>query len=286
VKDYDLTIQGAGSVLSSVADMATYAEWLLHGGPGANGEVLRPETLAEMMSPQYSVDPRLPGMGLAFWLDRLGGHRVAGHDGGVPGFSSALLTAPDDGVAVVVLTNTATMNGAHLAAQTVLRSLLGLPSSDVERSAAAVAEQPHAWSELIGHFAPRPGFLTNTRTWQMLGGEVQVAVRKRRLVIRSLSPLPPLRRWRVLQATDAADPLLFAVDVEGLEVPVAFARDPAGRVDRVMVGPPANVTLRRRHNLRSSRLRTRLAAVASLAVVLRSVRRRRHHRDDRQGRTS
>src|SRR5258708_27068978 len=74
VKEYDLTLPGVGSVLSSLSDMANYTEWLLHGGPGANGEVLQPDTLAEMMSPQYSVDPRLPGMGLAFFLDTFGVH--------------------------------------------------------------------------------------------------------------------------------------------------------------------------------------------------------------------
>src|SRR6202023_3619954 len=101
VKDYDFTLLGPGSVLSSLSDMATYAEWLLHGGPGAHGDVLRPETLTEMMSPQYSVDPRLPGMGLGVCIDLLGEHRVAGHDGNNPGFAAALLTAPDDGLGVV-----------------------------------------------------------------------------------------------------------------------------------------------------------------------------------------
>src|SRR5439155_18286831 len=86
LKDYDLSLLGPGSVLSSLSDMATYAEWLLHGGAGASGDVLRTETLAEMMSPQYSVDPRLPGMGLALWLDHQGTHRVSGHDGNNPGF--------------------------------------------------------------------------------------------------------------------------------------------------------------------------------------------------------
>jgi CubicO group peptidase (beta-lactamase class C family) len=276
VKDYDLTILGPGSVLSSVTDMATYAEWLLHGGPGVGGDALRPETLAEMMSPQYSVDPRLPGMGLAFFLDDVGGHRVAGHDGNVPGCASALLTAPDEGVAVVVLTNTATMIAAHVLAQTVLRSLLGLPDP-AEQPAVTVPEHPHVWSELVGHYAPEPGFLTNLRAWQMLGGEVQVAVKDRRLVIRALSPLRQLRRGLQLRGTDDDDALVFAADIDGLDVRVAFERNPTGRVDRVMVGPPANVTLYRRHTVRSSRLRVRLATAAGLAAIV-----HRRHRRRRQ----
>ena len=150
---------------STLSNMAAYAEWLLHGGPGTAGDVLRPESLAEMMTPQFSVHPRFPGMGLAFFLDHVGEHRVAGHDGNNPGFASALLVAPDQGLGVVVLTNTATFIGAHLPAQSLLRSLLGVADPVAEHSRSAVAEHPHIWSDLAGHYAPRPGFLTNARTW-------------------------------------------------------------------------------------------------------------------------
>ena len=269
VKDYDLSLLGPGSVLSSLSDMATYAEWLLHGGAGAHGDVLRPETLAEMMSLQYSVDPRLPGMGLAFWLDHQGTHRVAGHDGNNPGFASALLSAPDDGFAVVVLTNTATFIGAHLLAAAALRSLLGVADPAAELASTAVADQPHLWPELLGHYAPRSGFLTNMRSWQMTGGEVQVVVKRRGLVIRALSPLRRIRRGLRLYPTDASDPLLFALEIEGLVVPVAFARDGTGRVDRVAVGPAANTVYLRRPAVRSSRLRLRLAATAIAVLLLR-----------------
>jgi CubicO group peptidase (beta-lactamase class C family) len=274
VKDYDPSLLGPGSVLSSSSDMATYAEWLLHGGAGAHGEVLRPETLTEMMSPQYSVDPRLPGMGLAFFVDHQGRHRVAGHDGNNPGFASALSTAPDDGFAVVVLTNTATFIGAHLLAGTVLRSLLGAPDPAGDLPRAGVPEQPHLWPELLGHYAPRSGFLTNVRSWQMTGGEVQVVVKHRRLVIRALSPLRQLRAGLQLHAIDDSDPLLFALETDGLVVPVAFARDAAGVVDRVVVGPPANTVFHRRSVVRSSRNRIRVAATAIAAAAFHRARSR------------
>lgn len=110
VKDYDLALLGPGSVLSSLGDMARYAQWLACAGATAPS-VLAGHTLREMMSPQFVIHPGFPGMGLAFWLDRLGGHRTAGHNGNVSGFASALLVAPDDGVGVVVLTNTASFIG-------------------------------------------------------------------------------------------------------------------------------------------------------------------------------
>ena len=276
VKDYDITILGAGSVRSSVTDMATYAEWLLHGGAGAHGNVLRPETLAEMMTRQYSVDPRLPGMGLAFFLDALEGHRVAGHDGNVPGFASALLTAPDDGVAVVVLTNTATMIGAHLLAQTVLTSLLGLPRSEPELPSATVADQPHTWSDLVGDYAPGAG-LPHQRT--RLANDRRGSSRRRQA--------PPARPPGAVAAAPAAS--RTAAVRHGRRRPTVVH----GRHRRTRRGaspspaaPPAGSTgwrsgrrrtssLYRRSTLRSSRLHLRMAAASSVVAALRLHQRRR-----------
>jgi hypothetical protein len=79
-----------------------------------------------MWSPQFSPDPRILGIGLAFSCTTFDGGRVVGHDGNLPGFAFALLL-PDGQVGVVVLTNTATLFGAHLLAEASLRSGLGLP---------------------------------------------------------------------------------------------------------------------------------------------------------------
>jgi CubicO group peptidase (beta-lactamase class C family) len=276
VKDYDLTLLGPGSVLSSVNDMARYVEWLLRGSAGQHGDVLAPATLQEMLSPQFTVDPRVhTRMGLAFFLDRIGPHRVGGHDGNVPGFASALLVAPDDGIGVVVLTNTSSFIGAHVLAASAMRSLLGVPDSADLFPSAMIASRPHLWPELTGYFAPKPGFLTNVRTWQMFGGEVEVVVRHRRLVLRALSALPQLARGLELHAVDDDDPYLFAISTEGLVVPVAFGTDATGRVDRIAIGAPANITLHRRSAWRSSRRRLVAVAAGGLAAVaIRRARRR------------
>ena len=268
VKDYELTLLGAGSVLSPLSDMARYAAWLLDGGPGTHGDVLAPETLHEMMSLQFTIDPRIAtGMGLAFFLDRFDTHRVCGHDGGMPGFASSLLVAPDDGVGVVVMTNTSSFMGAHLLAASVLRSRLGVPDPAGLLPRSDVPASPHVWSELTGCYAPKPGFLTNARTWQMAGGEVEVFVRRRRLLIRALSPVPQLRRGVELHATDDTDPFVFAFKIEGLVVAVSFGTDDSGRVERLCIGAPAMATLHRRPAWRSSRRRLRAVAVGGLAAA-------------------
>ena len=207
------------------------------------------------------------GMGLAFFLDRFDTHRVCGHDGGVPGFASSLLVAPDDGVGVVVMTNTSSFLGAHLLAASVLRSRLGTPDPAGLLPRHDVPASPHVWSELTACYAPKPGFLTNARTWQMAGGEVEVFVRSRRLLIRALSPVPQLRRGVELHPTDDTDPFVFAFTIEGLVVPVSFGTDDAGRVERCHIGAPAMATLHRRPVWRSSRRRLVTVAVGGLAAA-------------------
>ncbi len=266
LKDYDLVLMGPGSVLASLNDMIRYAQWLLAPERRMAPDVLATETLHEMMTPQYRVDPRLPtAMGLAFFLDRFGSHRVCGHDGNNPGFASSLLVAPDDGVGVIALTNTSSLIGAHQLAAAALRTLLGTP--DPASLTTDVPTQPHLWPDLVGYYAPAPGFLTNFRNWSYTGGEVQVFIRRRRLWIRALSPLPQLRHGVELLPTDDSDPHLFQINVHGLVVPVAFATTPAGTIDRLAIGSPSNTTLHRRPTWRSSRERLIAATTAGLATT-------------------
>ena len=124
------------------------------------------------------------------------------------------------------------------------------------------------WSDLVGYYAPAPGFLTNLRTWQMTGGEIEVVVRDRRLVVRSLSPIPQLRKGVALRAADPGDPLRFVAEAEGLTVPVAFNRGPTGPATGVAIGPPSNTVFHRRSMVRSSGVRMRVAgAVATVAAA-------------------
>jgi hypothetical protein len=228
--------------------------------------------LNEMMSAQFSIDSRFAGMGLAFFLDRFANHRVCGHDGNNPGFASALLVAPDDNAAVVALTNTSTFVGAHLLAASVLRALLGVADPANSVALADVSSNPHLWPELTGPYAPKPGFLTNLRAWEMTGGEVQVFIRSRRLLIRALSPLTQLRHGLELHPTDDKDPLLFAVNIDGLVIPVAFRADHSGRIDTLCIGAPVTATFHRRTPWRSSR--RRLSTIAGLGLAAAATRTR------------
>jgi CubicO group peptidase (beta-lactamase class C family) len=97
VTDREIVPAGGGSVYSTTSDMARYVTALLGGGANQHGSVLKPETLARMFEPQYQPDPRIPGMGLGFFRDEVGGHRTVGHDGVWNGFHSAMVLAPTMG---------------------------------------------------------------------------------------------------------------------------------------------------------------------------------------------
>jgi hypothetical protein len=202
-------------------------------------------------------------MGLAFFLHDFDGHRVAGHDGNLPGFASSLLLAPEDQVGVVVLTNTATLFAAHLLAEAILRSELDLLPARSRLPRPGVPEHLETRDELAGYYAPAPGLLTNIRRWSLIGGEVQVLTSGDRLMARALSPSRELRRGARLHPVDRHDPTRFEVAAGGMVVPVVSRRDGDGQV--MCLGHPMLSTLRKRQWWRSSRLRLRALAAAGAA---------------------
>ena len=257
VKDRDIVVQAAVSLFATTADMARYAAALLGGGRLP----LKPESLSEMFQPQYQPDPRLPGLGLAFWRNEVGSHRTVGHGGGWPGFISAMVLAPDDGVAVLSFTNSGTVAPDRVA-DALLRDLLGA-RADAPRL--DVPERPEVWDELCGWYGLAPGMLTNARPRMLIGGGAEVLIRGKHLMLRGYTPMPRLRRAHRLHADDPADPYLFRLDLtdEGLGTwPVAFSRDDGARGTSMHMGVTP-ISLFRRPGYRSP---ARLAAAGAGAA--------------------
>ncbi len=152
-----VVVEGAGSIFSSVTDMSRYAAALTNGGKNEFGSVLKPETLAMMMEPQMGTDLKVFGMGLAFILDQYGDHRIAWHNGGWPGFVSAMYVAPDDRLAVLVFTNSSSPAPDAIAIE-VMHRLLGLPQPGEQIPMPGLLEAPHQWPELAGFLRPEERF--------------------------------------------------------------------------------------------------------------------------------
>jgi CubicO group peptidase (beta-lactamase class C family) len=278
VKDREIVVEPAGSVFSSLEDMALYAAAVAGGGANRHGRVVAAETLAAMLDPQWPAEG-LPAMGLAFMLDRLGPYLVAGHDGGWPGFISSLVVVPDAGAAALAFTNTTVASAPHDLTERVLRRALGIGDEDGREP---VPERPHVWPELVGVYRPPPGPNTNFRLWPLTAGEVQVAVSKGRLVATALSPLKELRRGIPLHAADQDDPLVFVARVGKVEVPVVFERGATGEIEAVRAGSARGgfVRLVRRPRATSIRLWARAGAGAAAALGVTTLARRLSRRGE------
>jgi CubicO group peptidase (beta-lactamase class C family) len=89
----------AGAAVSSVQDLARWEMAI------ASGKLLRAESWRAMEAPVHLKDGTQSHYGFANELEVDHGHRVAGNQGGAPGFDATLLRYPDDGLSVIVLTN-------------------------------------------------------------------------------------------------------------------------------------------------------------------------------------
>lgn len=108
----------AGALCSTVDDVARWNVLL------AGGKVVSPSSYRLMTTPQGAAQSHSYGFGLV--ADTLGGRRMIGHNGGIPGFSSANGFFPDDTLSVTVLTNTSSW-GPDSLFRNVARAALGVP---------------------------------------------------------------------------------------------------------------------------------------------------------------
>ena len=106
------------------------------GGSGRHDRILQPSTVAQMFSPNYQPDPRLPGMGLGFDLGAEDGTAPSGRPAWCRASSPALTMAPSAGIGVVALSNTGGLSGQGApteAGTALLRQLIGLPEDQAAR---------------------------------------------------------------------------------------------------------------------------------------------------------
>ena len=224
--DYEVVTAGGAAAYSTPRDMARYLAALLGGGGNEHGSVLQPATLATMFEPQYQPDPRIPGLGLAFFRGNAGGHAVIEHQGVVPAFTSQFYLAPDDGLGVMTFTNGARNAMFWLPGETarLFNHLLGTPDETIRTD---VPHHPEVWADICGWY-PLAGPLTDLRARGMLGAGVEVFVRGGRLTFRSLCPLPALLKGLPLHPDDPEDPYAFRFELPGFDVtmPMIFSREP------------------------------------------------------------
>jgi len=267
-----IEVAGAGSVFSTVNDMAKYVAALMNQGANAHGRYVKQETFEQMITPQLEIDPRMNfNIGLYFVLTEMGDeqsgrHRIIWHNGGWPGFSSSMWVAPDDGLGIVVFTNTGS-GVVDMISTKVLRGMLDVPDPAEQVPVKGLLESPHDWPKLCGFYAPKPGPLTNARFLMSTGGEVEVFTKDNHLAVRSL--IGGSKKATLLQRADQDDPLFYnGVSGEGAEKAVtryAFIEDEQGEVYKLLTGTEE---LYKRPYPQSLKLKLNLAAGSFAGLLL------------------
>jgi CubicO group peptidase (beta-lactamase class C family) len=130
-------IAPAGAINSSAADMARWVLAQLAGGQLDGATVMSPATAKRQLTPHMLIPGfgEVPGLsayayGLGWLNGRYREHAIAMHDGGIDGFMTHCMLLPDDGIGVVVLTNTSAAMMHLTIACRVLDELLGLEPLD------------------------------------------------------------------------------------------------------------------------------------------------------------
>jgi hypothetical protein len=125
-----------------------------------------------MRAAEWAVWVRTLPWRIAVILGIGAGHLVVEHDGLVPGFSSQLSVAPDDGVGVVAFTNGARSAKAWLGAEVagMLRDLLGVADEMIRTD---VPHHPEIWRDLCGWYS-FCGSFRDVQKWFIAGAEVSV----------------------------------------------------------------------------------------------------------------
>lgn len=138
---FELGMAPAGCMYSTVLDLGKFLSVLFSGGKGADGQVLKSETLEKMWTPQFAKPGQSSPYGLGFRLTQLDGHREVEHAGAIYGFATQLSGLPDDKLGAVAVTtmdgaNAVTSHVADVALRLMLAAKYGKPLPDIQETTA------------------------------------------------------------------------------------------------------------------------------------------------------
>jgi CubicO group peptidase (beta-lactamase class C family) len=146
----DLSVIGpAGSINSSVREMAQWVALQLDGGKHAGSAVVQSSSLVQLHTSAMAMgdmplpDPELVpvGYGLGWMVDVYRGARRVHHGGNIDGFSAAVAFLPDKGYGFVVLTNLDATPLPELVVRKLTDRVLGLEDRDFAKLVAAKMQQ-------------------------------------------------------------------------------------------------------------------------------------------------
>ncbi len=134
-----INVAPAGALMTTAADMAKFMMANLAGGEPDGARVLGAEYVEAMQTQQFTNDPRVPGIGYAWFMGRRNGRRVVLHGGDLWGFSTQLLLAPDENLGLFVSGNS---SGAAPLGHELVKALFDTFFPSLEAADASSVVQP------------------------------------------------------------------------------------------------------------------------------------------------
>ncbi|MFC7392927.1 serine hydrolase [Scopulibacillus cellulosilyticus] len=128
------TIGPAGSMNSSVTEMAQWVRLHLGKGTFRSSSLISENNITQMHNPQISIGPSqderilFPSYALGWFTEVYRGHHIVHHGGNIDGFTSIVAMVPKENIGIVVLTNQENSVLPKAAAYTIFDKLLGLPT--------------------------------------------------------------------------------------------------------------------------------------------------------------
>jgi CubicO group peptidase (beta-lactamase class C family) len=204
-----------GGLASTARDLARWSAFVA----SPDSEILSPDTLEEMCQPQVLLDTErwTGGMGLGFFVHRApSGRTWVGHDGGLPGHITSLLTHRESGTGgIVLMSNTAAPDPSALAVQLAEKVVDDAPVEDEPWQPGTTV--PEELAGIIGR-------------WYSEGREFTFSVREGRLEARQAGA--PASRPPSVFAAEGPDRYRTESGRERGEL-LRVTRDDSGAVDRL-----------------------------------------------------
>ncbi|MGQ0836990.1 serine hydrolase domain-containing protein [Actinokineospora sp.] len=224
----------AGQLWSTVTDLARWVRFI----GGDTGDVLHPDTVAEMRVPAHVDDNDVwtNGYGLGFEALRIGGRRLSGHSGSMPGFLASVLIDARTGTGALALANSTSGVGIV----TLSADLINLVEEHEPELPAEWEPMAEADPELLGltglwHWGPTPYTLRLLPAGWLLLAPVNGRGRQARF-------LPVTRdTWIGQDGYYAGETLTLCRDTEGNPshfdlATFVFTREPYGTAEAIPGG--------------------------------------------------
>jgi len=190
---FELGTIPAGNLYASAPDLARLAMLIFADGRAGREQILKPDTLREMLRPQLIEEPI--GFGLGFNIGKLGRHVMASHNGAVYGFSSSFAALPEAKLAAVVLANDDLVMGpVRKLTETALELMLEVKLGEKPPQPPSATISPEQLARLAGEYE-------STSFWASLSvsdGRLKAVISGQPL---TLTPAEPLKfvaegRWQ------------------------------------------------------------------------------------------